>query len=227
MVIQHLLSSSSESANSLRVSANFSISSSFSSLQTTLMHFGGGRCCYGCLPLKCGCAGGAVGDNWTGFGIVEAPRISVITNSSCWAIMLTSFCLISVDALRSFFILFSSSGRFFLFLGCLKTNKAKITQIMSSLYQKISLCCWYLASFKLLLKAYEYKNDTSHHTCTEFNHPSDVPWCLWFDYFFSQSFTSTRVLRVFSFKPISVYLDHCSAWQMENKLILKSKWSTL
>lgn len=201
MVIWHLLSSSSVSANSLWVSANFSISSSFSSLQMTLMHFGGGRCCFGCLAPKCGCAGGTVfGVIWTGPGIVaDAPRISVITNSSCWAIMFTSFCLISVDALGLFSFSFPLVDDFLLFFAVWRQIKQKLHQLCHC-YTKRShfgASNMYLASFKLFLKSYENKNYTSHHTCSEFNNPSvqlqlhscnynyiDVPWCLWFDKFF-------------------------------------------
>ena len=61
----------------LVTSSNLFVKASFSSLHSTLMHFGG-LCCFGCLPPKCGWAG-------TGSDEVELPRIWVIINSSCWA----------------------------------------------------------------------------------------------------------------------------------------------
>lgn len=87
----HLLSSSNVLANSFFVwanssfvSFNSSLSSSFSPLQIALMHFGGGRCCFGCFPPKCGCLGGWTDFSWEGSEIGHTPRISETTSSSCW-----------------------------------------------------------------------------------------------------------------------------------------------
>ena len=83
----HSLSSSCAFSNSLWVSSssfwmsiNCSSNDSFSSLHTTLIHFGG-LCCLGCLPPKWGCSetvfevGGSV--------VEQSPKICVITSSSC------------------------------------------------------------------------------------------------------------------------------------------------
>ena len=94
MVIRYLLSSSITSANSFFVSANSSLSCSFSSLQTTLMHFKSGQCCFGCLPLNCGCVG-ATEFGCEGSEVSHTPRISVTTSSSCWALIV---CLTSAHA---------------------------------------------------------------------------------------------------------------------------------
>ena len=84
-MIIHLLSSSCTLSSvawvSFKVmvtSSNLSVKASFSSLHSTLMHFGG-LCCFGCLPPKCGWASGT-----TGSDEVELPRIWVIISSSCW-----------------------------------------------------------------------------------------------------------------------------------------------
>ena len=94
------LNSASASSNSICIlstsclaSLNWSSNIFFSSLHTTLMHFGG-WCCLGCCPSKCGWARALV--EWALFVRCFGPKISDMTSSSCsspFLFLLMTLCL--------------------------------------------------------------------------------------------------------------------------------------
>lgn len=87
---------------SFLASLNWSSNIFFSSLHTTLVHFGG-WCCLGCFPPKCGWARVLV--EWALFVGGFGPKISDMTNSSCWERMVESLSFCADYTLLSFFVL--------------------------------------------------------------------------------------------------------------------------
>ena len=104
-------------SNSLFISASCLFISSFSSLHTILIHFGG-LCCLGCFPPKCGCSTGTFGGTCSSSSAVSEactccgssagllPKICVITSSSCWEEIFNSLSFSAEDF--CFFPSFSS-----------------------------------------------------------------------------------------------------------------------
>ena len=78
----YLVSSSRASANFFLVSSNCSVSSSFSSRQITLIHFGGEWFCFGCLPPKWGRAGMTEFVSWLALRLWEKhpESLSLLTH---------------------------------------------------------------------------------------------------------------------------------------------------